>query len=135
MTGEIGYEAAARAVLLDEGVDVAVIGCVPLTPALHTLPRGPLHGEDVRSRDAIPGRLGRLFSESDKAMVCVVDAGAAYDVMAALLVAQGLPTFRTADRAMKVFDRYCARRLAGGARTHERRVAHDAQSRRERRER
>jgi hypothetical protein len=43
----------------------------------------------------------------------VVDAGALYDAMARHLVAAGIPTFRTADRAMRLFNLYCSSRIRG----------------------
>jgi acyl-CoA synthetase (NDP forming) len=105
------YEAAVQAVLDDAGVDVAVVGCVPLTGALRTLPSGEGHDEDVRDPRSIASRLGARFRESDKAWVAVVDGGAHYDVMATQLENDGVPTFRTADRALRLFEAYCGSRL------------------------
>jgi acyl-CoA synthetase (NDP forming) len=106
------YETAVRAVLDDSQVDVAVVGCVPLTGALHTLSRADDHAEDVRDARSIASRLATRFRESDKAWVAVVDGGAQYDAMAAQLEDDGVPTFRTADRALRVFEAYCASRLS-----------------------
>lgn len=105
------YEAAVRVVLEDGQVDVAVVGCVPLTGALQTLPRASDHDEDVRDTRSIASRLAARFRESDKAWVAVVDGGAHYDAMAAQLEDDGVPTFRTADRALRLFGTYCASRL------------------------
>jgi acyl-CoA synthetase (NDP forming) len=112
ITTDAGYEAATRAVLDDEAIDVAVVGCVPLTPALNTLPAGAGHGEDFTREDGIAQRLRRLQAESPKAWVAVVDAGPLYDPLVAHLLAHGIPTFRSADRALRLFDTYCRRRLA-----------------------
>jgi hypothetical protein len=38
----------------------------------------------------------------------VVDAGDVYDPMAALLDSGGVPTFRTADRALRLFNLWAA---------------------------
>jgi acyl-CoA synthetase (NDP forming) len=105
------YETAVRAVLDDGQVDVAVVGCVPLTGALHTLPCAGDHTEDVRDARSIASRLAVRFRESDKAWVAVVDGGAHYDAMAAQLEDDGVPMFRTADRALRLFETYCASRL------------------------
>jgi acyl-CoA synthetase (NDP forming) len=110
---DAGYEEVAAAVLADEGVDVGVIGCVPLTGALNTLPPGAEHGEDIGRADSVVRRLARLHAASRKAWVAVVDAGAPYDPMAEALETAGVPTFRTADRALAMFARYCEWRLAG----------------------
>ena len=45
-------------------------------------------------------------------LVAVVDAGPKYDAMAALLENQHIPTFRTADRAQRLFETYTHNRLA-----------------------
>jgi acyl-CoA synthetase (NDP forming) len=104
MLGDAAYEAAARIVLDDPRVDLAVIGCVPATPALNTLPSGIGHGEDLERDDAIARRLLRLQAETTKAWVAVVDAGAIYDPLARRLLEGGIPTFRTADRALRLLN-------------------------------
>jgi acyl-CoA synthetase (NDP forming) len=113
MAGEEGYETAFRAVLEDPVVDVAVFGCVPLTPALNTMSAGRAHSENVESGDALPARVGRIFADSKKAFVAIVDGGSIYNAMADAIERRGIPTFRTADRALKLFDRYCGWRLRG----------------------
>ena len=102
--------AAVRAVLDDPGVDVGVVGCVPLTPALATLAEGPGHDEDVTAHDSVAARLVRLHAESTKPWVAVVDAGPLYDPMAAMLERNGVPTFRSADRALRLLATFCRAR-------------------------
>jgi acyl-CoA synthetase (NDP forming) len=111
MTGDAAYEAVVRAVLEADGIDVGIVGGVPLTAALNTLPAGPGHGEDLTRPDAIGPRLARLKDELPKAFVAVIDAGAVYDPLAALLEQHGVPTFRTADTALRLFDVFVAARL------------------------
>jgi acyl-CoA synthetase (NDP forming) len=112
MMGDAAFEAAVRAVLEDEGVDAAVVGCVPLTGELDTLAPGRAHPEDVTSPDSVAGRLAGLFHEYDKPWVAVVDAGRPYDPMADQLRRAGIPTFRTAERAVRLFEVFTARRLS-----------------------
>ncbi len=107
-----GYETCVRAVLEDDGVDIGVVGCVPLTPALATLPSGAGHPEDLHDADALAARLGRLRHAVPKPWVAVVDAGSGYDAFARLLEAARIPTFRTADRAVRAVAAYCAPRPA-----------------------
>jgi acyl-CoA synthetase (NDP forming) len=108
---DAAYEDAVQAILDDPAVDVGIVGCVPLTPALSTLPPAPEHREDVGRPGAIADRLARLFAESPKAWVAVLDAGPLYDPLARLLDERGVPVFRTVDRAMRVLERYCGWRL------------------------
>jgi acyl-CoA synthetase (NDP forming) len=105
--GDADTEAVARAILADPGVDLGVIGCVPMTGALDTLAAAVGHLEDVREPSSVASRLVHLFAESTKPWVAVVDAGHLYDPMAQVLEEGGVPTFRTADRALAILSRWC----------------------------
>jgi len=107
-----GWEVALRAVLSDPLVDIGLFGCVPLTGALATVPAGPGHDEDLSLPDAVAGRLARLFAESPKAWVAVIDGGDLYDPLARLLTDRGVPVFRTMDRAVRLLEIYCGWRLS-----------------------
>jgi len=111
MLGDAAYEEVARAVLEDPGVDVGVIGVVPMTGALNTLAPGPGHDDDVRRADSVAARLVRLWSDGPKPWVAVVDAGPLYDACATVLEEGGVPTFRAADRALRLLARVAG---AGG---------------------
>jgi acyl-CoA synthetase (NDP forming) len=106
IAGDQAFVDAAAAVLADPGVHVGVIGCVPLTAALATLP-----GEVDRD-GGVTQRLLALWKGSSKALVAVVDSGSLYDAFAARLEAAGLPVFRSADRATRLLGRYAAWRHA-----------------------
>lgn len=111
MAGDRAYEAVIRAMLADPGVDAAVVGCVPLTVALNTLPAGP-HGEDLSHPDSIVNRLIRVKEETRKPWVAIVDSGALYDPMASRLQAGGVPTFREADSALRMLNLFASAREA-----------------------
>ncbi len=106
---DAAYEEAVRLVLADPGVDVGVVGCVPFTGALETVAAGEGHAEDLTKPGSIVSRLARLFRERRKPWVGVVDAGPLYDPMAEVLLAAGVPTFRHADRALRLLGRYVTR--------------------------
>lgn len=108
------FAAAVRAVLDDAGVDLGLVGCVPLTPALQTLPPGPDHGEDVGREASVASRLVRLSAEIAKPWVAVVDAGREYDPMVDVLEAGGVATFRTADRALWALNQFWMAIARGG---------------------
>jgi acyl-CoA synthetase (NDP forming) len=95
--------------LADDAVDVGVVGVVPLTGALHTLPAGEAHRERLEAGGAIASRLARLRCVLDKPFVVVVDAGPAYDPLAAYLDRHRIPTFRSMDRALRAIARLVGR--------------------------
>ncbi len=113
MADDAAYEQSVRAVMMDESIDVGIVGCVPMSPALNTLERGEGHRDDLDREDSVVQRLVRLSREIRKPWVAVVDAGALYDAMAGRLEAAGIPTFRTADRALRLFDAFCRAKCAG----------------------
>jgi acyl-CoA synthetase (NDP forming) len=106
------YEAIIRAMMEDENVDVGLVGCVPMTQALNTLVPGNGHPENVYDENGIVARMKRIKDSTEKAWAAVVDAGPIYDEMARLLKAHEIPTFRTADRALRLFHRFCEARIA-----------------------
>ena len=112
LLGDEGNAEIFRAILADGAVDAGVFGCVPLTQALQTLAPGAGHNEDLARPAGIVARLAALRRESAKPFVAVVDAGALYDPLAAALESRGIPAFRTADRAMRAFARWCEARMA-----------------------
>ena len=111
---DAGYEEAARALLDDPAVNLAILGCVPQTGALNTLAPAARHDEDLDRAEAVAARLVAAAAESDKASIAVVDSGALYDPLAARLEQGGLPTFRSMDRAVRLLGRYAGRRLRVG---------------------
>jgi acyl-CoA synthetase (NDP forming) len=113
MTGDEAYADTVRALLEDDQYDAVVVGIVPLTAALNTLLPGVSHGEDLARPDGIVARLAALKRGDGKPWVVIVDAGALYDPMARALEAVGIPTFRTADRALRLLNVYCAERQRG----------------------
>jgi acyl-CoA synthetase (NDP forming) len=102
------YEDVARTLLEADEVDVGLVGIVPVTDTLESL--GPEVGgdEDPGAPDAVAPRLVRLFHATRKPWVAVVDAGPLYDPFVAILEDGGVPTFRTADAALRALATYCA---------------------------
>ena len=104
------FAAAASRVLNDPGVDLGLIGCVPLTAAMNTLEAGE-HNEDVDREDSVAGLLIALWRATEKPWAAVVDSGPLYDPLASRLLDAGLPTFRCADRALRLLERWAAAQL------------------------
>jgi acyl-CoA synthetase (NDP forming) len=111
MSADGTYEDAMRAVLGDDNVDVCVFGCVPHTGRLKTLPRSEQHDEDLDDEEGGGPRMIRLYNESEKPWIAVVDGGPSYHAMRQKLADGGIPTFTTADRALRLFSVFCESRL------------------------
>ncbi len=105
------FAGCVEALLTDPAVDCAVVSPVPMTSALQTLPPGKTHGENVYQSEGIACRLVELFRESPKPFVVNIDAGAAYQPLADLLVAAGVPVFRHSDRALRFLGKFVHLRL------------------------
>jgi acyl-CoA synthetase (NDP forming) len=114
---DAGFAEVVRAVLEDDGVDLGVVGCVPLTPMLQTLPPAPGRDEDCGRPDAVAALLGRIHGDMAKPWVAVVDAGRWYDPFAAQLELHGIPTFRTVDRALRALAVWSAEALRAAPRS------------------
>ena len=112
MADDEAYEECFRAILDDPGVDCGIAGIVPLTAALRSLDSGPDYAGDLRREDGIAARYGRLMAASAKPWVAVVDSGPLYDALASALETRGVPTFRSADRALAALGLWMS---AGGA--------------------
>jgi len=96
------FAGAASLCLADPGIDAGVIGCVPLTGALATVPAAPGHDEDLRAPGGVAARLAALWRATTKPWVAVVDSGPLYDPLAEALDAAEIPVFRSADRALRL---------------------------------
>jgi acyl-CoA synthetase (NDP forming) len=105
MMDDDGVAECVGVLLADPAVDVGVVGLVPLTGALQTLPAGAGHAERLDAPDGVVARLAAVRRGQGKPFVVVVDAGAAYDPLAAALETAGMPAFRTMDRAMRALAR------------------------------
>ena len=112
IAGDAAFAGAAELVLADPSVEVGLIGCVPLTGALDTLPGEGAAG--LAGGGAVAARLGRLWRQTDKAWVAVVDAGPLYDPFATRLEELGIPTLRSVDRALELLAAYTRHRAIAG---------------------
>ena len=99
--------AVARTILDADEVDAGIVGVVPMTDTIETLPPGPGHGEDLDRPGAIVSALAGLWAQTSKPWVCVVDAGSLYGPMIDRLSAAGIPVLSTADAATRALGAWC----------------------------
>ncbi|UTF49710.1 acetate--CoA ligase family protein [Desulfomicrobium sp. ZS1] len=97
------FTEVVEALAADPGVDLAVIGMIPLTPSLSSL--------DMDASQNIAERIGAIARHSPKPIVAVVDGGEMYNPFAAMLRERGMPVFRDADRAVRALGLYVQARL------------------------
>jgi acyl-CoA synthetase (NDP forming) len=112
------FAECAAAMLDDPKVDTAILGIVPLSPALKTLAPGvdPAGRDDVEAPDSIVNLLGELAAKTSKPFVTVVDGGPGYDVLDHHLHQRGIPCFRTADFSMRAYQKFVRYKTGGAAR-------------------
>ncbi len=114
MAIDMAHAAALEAIIQDEGVDAYVMGLVPHSPVMKTLPPGkdPRQWDDFTASDALPAVLNGLTTKrTKKPIIAVVDAGPTYDAFAHQVERKGIPCFRSVDYAMKVFQKYILYKL------------------------
>ena len=114
MASDTVHVQCLEAIIEDETVDAVVMGFVPLTPAMATLPPGvdPSGRDSVLNESSVAQRIPEVFQRHSKPLVTVVDAGELYDPLAEALIAGGVPCLRSADLAMTVFQRFINVRFA-----------------------
>lgn len=113
MAGDDAYAQLIGTILDDPEIDGALVGIVPLTPALQTLPGDPGARESVLNPESVCQVLPRIAREKGKPVVIVVDSGDLFDPMEAALEQAGLPVFRSADRAMRTLCRWMEIKVRG----------------------
>lgn len=116
MASDDVYAQVLSHLLTDERIDAIVVGIVPLTPSLQTLPPGEGHSESILNVDSVANVLPAAAADSRKPVVAVVDAGRWFDPLADQLQQGGLPVFRSADRAVRVLCEYIDVKLKNQAR-------------------
>ena len=84
---------------------------LPLTPAMATLAAGVPENQSIRAEGSLPNRLGRVLADAKKPLVACIDSGVLFDPMATMLEEKGVPTFRSADVAVRTIGLYVQGRL------------------------
>ena len=105
--------AVARTIVDADEVDLGIVGVVPMTDTLDTLPPGPGHAEDLTRPDAVAAGLVRIWHETTIPWVVVVDAGPLYAPFTERLEAAGIPVLPTADAATRVLGAWCDATVGG----------------------
>ncbi len=113
MAPDEAYAQLLATILEDSEVDAAIVGIVPLTPALQTLPGEPGARESVLNPTSVCQLLPQIAREKGKPVIVVIDSGEIFDPMESALEEAGLPVFRSADRAMRALCRWMEIKIRG----------------------
>lgn len=111
MMPDVPYGDSFAAIINDDNVDLGILGIVPLTGALTTLPKSDSHREDFENESSVVARAGAIWRQNRKPWVAVVDAGEMYDAMVRRLEELGIPAFRSADRALRMLSVWSDRQM------------------------
>ncbi|MBI5532297.1 MAG: acetate--CoA ligase family protein [Deltaproteobacteria bacterium] len=109
MADDEANAAAVRTFLDDPGVDLVLCATVPLTPAMATLSDGP---QAFTNAGSLVHRLAAIVADTNKPVVASVDSGVLYDAYSRALEDKGIPTFRSADVAVRILGLYAEARLS-----------------------
>jgi acyl-CoA synthetase (NDP forming) len=82
----------------------AVVSMVPLTAMMNTLPKGGQYPDDLDKSFLKPA--AEAARKARKPLLFVVAAGTLYEPYCAYAQSLGLPVFRSADRAVRVYAKY-----------------------------
>ena len=111
MANDQAHEDVMRSFLDDPQVNLALCASVPLTPAMATLAEGVPAEWSIEAEGSLPNRLGRVLADTDKPLVACIDSGELFDPMAHMLEEKGIPTFRSADEAIRTMGLYLEGRM------------------------
>ncbi len=104
MATDQAYVDCLRVLIDSPDIDAVVASLVPLSPQMLTTP------EEITKPSSLVEQLPRLLAGASKPVVVNIDSGSLYEPMAAALRASGVPVFRSADQAVRVFGRYLCQR-------------------------
>lgn len=106
MGDDVLFEECIQICLEDHNVDSLLISMVPHTVALHTTP------DEIKAEaENVANRILRQYHSHDKPIVVSILAGDMYSMLVNTLEEGGVPTFTTAERAMKSLDEFVSYRL------------------------
>ncbi|MBN2446459.1 MAG: CoA-binding protein, partial [Phycisphaerae bacterium] len=104
MASEAVYEDVIKLMSASDEMDAMVISAVPLAPNMLTT------ADEIGKPGSFVERIPRLFAESAKPLIFVVDCGPTYDALAGSIREAGVPVFRSSDQAVRSLGRYLTHR-------------------------
>ena len=78
---------------------------------MRTRTKSKTEGSGIEDEESFATAIERIFKNSNKPMVTVLDSGSLYDAMAEKILKAGIPVFRSADSATERLARYAMHRI------------------------
>ena len=102
MAPDLVYAGCLQAQISCPNIDACIVGILPLTPAMKTLPPGvdPAGVDTILAPDALPALFSKIAHYSAKPAITTVDCGRLYDPLCDELRKNGVPCFKSVDSAM-----------------------------------
>ncbi len=104
MASDEAIAGVVRTALSSDEFSGAVVSMVPLTPSMNTLPKGGSWPDDLE-KSFLKGA-AEAAREARKPLIFCVAAGTLYEPYCAHAQKLGVPVFRSADRALRLYGRY-----------------------------
>jgi len=104
MAPDAAIGGVVKTALASDEFSGALISMVPLTPAMNTLPKGGAWPDDLE-KSFLKGA-AEAAREAGKPLLFCVAAGTRFEPYCAWAEKLGLPVFRSADRAVKMYAKY-----------------------------
>ncbi len=104
MATDAAIAAVLRSALASDEFSGAIASMIPLTAMMNTLPKGDKWPDDLEK--SFLREAAAAAREARKPLVFVVGSGALYEPYCALAESLGLPVFRSADRAVRMYRKY-----------------------------
>lgn len=111
MADDAIYAETTQAMLEDEAIDLVMVGIVPLSQAMATLAANDKPERLITSENSLAKLFPALFKTTTKPLIAVIDSGPLFDPLADAIESEGVPTFRSADLALKIVGRWTASKL------------------------
>lgn len=94
----------AAAALNSPETGAVIVSMIPLTPAMNTLPKSEKYPDDLEK--SFLAKAAGEMKKTGKPLIFCVACGALYEPYVKHALNLGIPTFRSADRAVRVYFRY-----------------------------
>jgi acyl-CoA synthetase (NDP forming) len=105
MAGDAAIEAIISKVMQSDKCSSIIVSMVPLTAAMHTLSKNDKWPDDMEKNSFLI-KISAIMKELKKPVIFCVASGELYNPYCRLAMEKGFVVFRSADRAVKYFEKF-----------------------------